>query len=524
MQKKKENLLGRIVKKNYNNKLEEVLESKNFSEYTKSLLLNMLYKIETAYSDYKKAKHNIETKDEYIEKIISIIKKECNLIEVVRPNSPESQELGRRTFIVNKNQKTIKSYAIERKMLYALAKIEKKDLIVSQEKYGVFAKSISNLINIGSNINMVEPLRDFNGYSWTTITKEIESIEHNLVYQNLRILVGYQFLNAWVEKREFISDYMVMLKKQLSNRYGEHNANKIIELLYKISIVLENKYNPEEKENLQRFKNETLMQINQANDIGNFAIQISEKKKEINSKIRTIDKVLNDETLLNQEYQARTKYFPTLSMQELINQLIKEREKEFEKIEKLNTLLVPQNFIKYKKELENKRKYFELLDNVEQEKEIKKVLLKFQKIFLDCFAVKIQQAEEKLEIMELVYEFRYYYLLTFDIDRQIYEVQELQEKLEKIITLLLNKTKQEGITGIFTEKVEIENKIFKEVFSTRAIELGNIYMKITKEKNTIYLELYDEDSLEKRVELGTTQELTKKDLDIKLNKKFKVFY
>ena len=129
MQKKKENLLGRIVKKNYNNKLEEVLESKNFSEYTKSLLLNMLYKIETAYSDYKKAKHNIETKDEYIEKIISIIKKECNLIEVVRPNSPEGQELGRRTFIVNKAQKTIKSYAIERKILYALAKIEKKDLI-----------------------------------------------------------------------------------------------------------------------------------------------------------------------------------------------------------------------------------------------------------------------------------------------------------------------------------------------------------------------------------------------------------
>ena len=126
--------------------------------------------------------------------------------------------------------------------------------------------------------------------------------------------------------------------------------------------------------------------------------------------------------------------------------------------------------------------------------------------------------------MDLVYEFRYYYLLTFDIDRQIHEVQELQEKIEKIITLLLNKTKQEGITGIFTEKVEIENKIFKEVFSTRAIELGSIYMKITKEKNTIYLELYDEDSLEKRIELGTTQELTKKDLDIKLNKKFKVFY
>ena len=30
---------------------------------------------------------------------------------------------------------------------------------------------------------MVEPLRDFNGYSWTTIPSEIESIQHNLIYQ-----------------------------------------------------------------------------------------------------------------------------------------------------------------------------------------------------------------------------------------------------------------------------------------------------------------------------------------------------
>ena len=54
---------------------------------------------------------------------------------------------------------------------------------------------------------MVEPLRDFNGYSWTTIPQEIESIDHNLIYQNLRILVGHKFLNKWVKNDEFIIDY-----------------------------------------------------------------------------------------------------------------------------------------------------------------------------------------------------------------------------------------------------------------------------------------------------------------------------
>ena len=46
--------------------------------------------------------------------------------------------------------------------------------------------SLIHLINTGNNIHMVEPLRDFNGYSWTTIPQEIESIDHNLIYQNLR--------------------------------------------------------------------------------------------------------------------------------------------------------------------------------------------------------------------------------------------------------------------------------------------------------------------------------------------------
>ena len=71
-------------------------------------------------------------------------------------------------------------------MLYAIAKIGKNSKIIKSE-YFLIDKTLSDLINTGNNINMVEPLRDFNGYSWTTIDREIESIEHNLVYQNLII-------------------------------------------------------------------------------------------------------------------------------------------------------------------------------------------------------------------------------------------------------------------------------------------------------------------------------------------------
>ena len=86
--------------------------------------------------------------------------------------------------------KIIISYTIEIKILYSIRKLCKKEKIIKDE-YFLINETISELINVGNSINMVEPLRDFNGYSWTTIPQEIESIDHNLIYQDLRILVGH---------------------------------------------------------------------------------------------------------------------------------------------------------------------------------------------------------------------------------------------------------------------------------------------------------------------------------------------
>ena len=193
MPKKNDNLLDKFVKKNYNNELEKVLEKKYFAENTKSLLLSIMYKIETAYKDYEQVKQTVEPKEIFIQKIIDIIQNECEDIKVVKLNSQESKMLGNHTFLVEKNKKRIICYPIERKLMYCLAKIDKHDKII-KDKYYLINETLSALINVGSNISMVEPMRDFNGYSWTTIPREIESIPHNVIYQNLRMLIGYKFL------------------------------------------------------------------------------------------------------------------------------------------------------------------------------------------------------------------------------------------------------------------------------------------------------------------------------------------
>ena len=106
MQKKNDKFL-RIVKKDYNNQLEAVLEKKYFDEDVKSILLSTFYKIETAYKDYKQVKQNVQTKEEFIQNIINIIQKECDEIKLVKPYSEESKIIGNKTFLVEKNKKRI---------------------------------------------------------------------------------------------------------------------------------------------------------------------------------------------------------------------------------------------------------------------------------------------------------------------------------------------------------------------------------------------------------------------------------
>jgi len=59
LQKRKDILIDKIVKKDYNNELEKILEQKDFDENVKNLLLGILYKLDISYKDYQKVKRNV---------------------------------------------------------------------------------------------------------------------------------------------------------------------------------------------------------------------------------------------------------------------------------------------------------------------------------------------------------------------------------------------------------------------------------------------------------------------------------
>ena len=76
--------------KDYNSKLEEVLERKVFSANVKNLLLSMIYKLEISYEDYKEVKRVVKSKQEFIEELIEIIDNNCENIKAVEPDKEEA--------------------------------------------------------------------------------------------------------------------------------------------------------------------------------------------------------------------------------------------------------------------------------------------------------------------------------------------------------------------------------------------------------------------------------------------------
>ena len=514
---KKENLISKIVGKNYNNELEAVLEQKAFEENVKNTLLSILYKIETGYKDVEVVKPDTTTKDEYINNFISVIYNQCNKIKIIRMNETNTKIAPNHTFFIDKQKKEIESYPIERKLLYAIWKISKRNLIINNEYYFI-NYSLSNLLNVGNTIDRIEPLRDFNGYSWTTVNSEIESIEHNLIYQNLRILIGNSFLNKWIDNKEIIIDYYELFTDKLIEIYGEKDTNILIDLLIKISTLLLIKFDDKKLKIYIKDKKTINTELENMKNKQRYIENITKEKTKKKKKIKKIDKTLNDKQLLQEEYIKRNEELPLdkkiFSMRILSEIMIKEREQYYSKIEEKNELLNPKKFVEYSEELENKKRYLDILDTENVEEELKKSILQFQKIFLSCFTKKINKAETKQEIISLIYEFRYYIQLPISNNVKIYE--EIQEQLKPTIIQLYNKAVELKAIQKNINNQDIIYMIWKNIFSLRAINLEELSFKIIKNKGKYEMQVFDEKIFEEKIPLNFDKDINLKENGIKV--------
>ena len=203
--------------------------------------------------------------------------------------------------------------------------------------------------------------------------------------------------------------------------------------------------------------------------------------------------------------------------------LKEERQKLENRRENINKMLNPQKFIKYKNELEEKYKYIQYIEATNVEKKITAELLNFQNKFLECYKIKIEKAKTKEELLNNIIELRYYLNTPLTRENKIIELNQLASKIQEITQILVNKAIEAKVLVNISNQKGLNYYILKEIFKTKIINLESINIELTKENERLYLQIFDENIFDEKVDLGDIKQFEPKQFNIKLNKTIKVF-
>lgn len=335
-------------------------------------------------------------------------------------------------------------------------------------------------------------------------------------------------MNRWVYNKEVMIDYIQLFENKLEEYYGKEKAKEFIELLKDFSVLIDVKFEPKIKKQIENIKEKVEKELEKMQDSEKFVEQVAKEKRILTKKIKQIDETLNNKKLLEKEYEKRNEELPInekiFSIRILSNLMIKEREEVLKKIEKLNELLKPKKYVEHKKKLEEKENYLKLLDLEDIDLNIKRIKLKIQKVFLKCFEEKIEKCDSKSKLMDLIYEFRYYMFIPYDYEKNVNETKELEKDIIRAGKNLLQKAHKLKVVERFSKQEDIDYTLLKYIFQTRSIKLEEIEIKLIKEKDKYFIQVFDGNGAGEKMKMKNPEDVNKRELAIRFNKKVKAFY
>lgn len=480
----KDTILSKFNIKDYRNDLELLLENKAYDEEAKSLLLSVFYKIDNFYKDYQSVKINSETKNKFLEDYINAIKYKCNEIKILPPQEFKKNK----KFIVDKEYGTIKCFQNENVLLFSVFElIENTFQNINIEFVN---KCLIDMLNKGRTINNTEPIRDFNGWSWNVEINDINNMRYNLIYQNLLIIYGYDFVNEVINKKNIFE----LLSNETSRKFDNNTTEEIIITLSEIAIGLYNNKSIESHNECVKNKEEIENQINALKNRKEYINKISKSNLLLIKQIEKIDMVLNDQELIKKEFANSVlnndgKYF---CMSDVVDKLEFERKKIMDKVDENNALLSPKRYLQIQDAYKTR---FELYNQIEENKSkvnVQNQIVEFQKIFLDCMKARIEQDENKKDLLKFTSEIRYYNNIPFEKCKKITLQDGIDEKYEELTKTLINELINDKIIDIGFKNREFCYKILKYIFDTKIMKLDNIVLKINfKGQSQVEAEYYD---------------------------------
>lgn len=514
----KEKIFSKLNMTKYNNLLEDILEKKTFSESAKNILLNILYKIETSYEDYNKVKIDTNSKKDIIEDTINIISKKCKEIQLLKPKMDEDAKSQMRRYKVDKNK--IISYPSEKTLFYALYRLDS-DRFKIRKDYNVIQKPMEQLLNTGYAMDLTEVVRDFDGWAWNVSSNDIENITYNLVYQNLKLLVGQDFIQECLNLNMGRINFIDRLEKKLDSIYSEETAEKLKECIYFVSVLEYIKNDKESQENFEKQKEEVTKEYKRIEDKKGYLQYIASKKRAINKQIKIIDEALNNNKILREQFKKENSKLKEkiFSLSEYVDKLQEKREDYLTKLKQISNLMKPMVYVKNKYNI--KRKY-DILSNIDIEKDlnkqVKKALVDMQITFMQAMQEKIGKVQSKKKIIENIYLFRYYKLLEFNRVKQVKDVEELKEQLQMAEKYLITKASNLKLLSTFSNNPEKNYEVISRILESRIIDLDELNVGFKKKDEDLLINIYDDNMIDQTIKYSI-----KDDIKARKNRRIKLF-
>ena len=513
----KEKIFSKLKYKDYNNLLEQVLEKKDFSSTGKNLILNVLYKMETNYNDYKTVKRDVTAKEEILTNFINLVKDYCNSLIVIKPESKRSIMLNntQSKYITDIAKKELEVFPNEKYILEGLYSLFNNNLMVN-EKYGILKDAIEEIFIYGNSSNNIELLRDFNGFAWYVAKNEFEDTYANLIFQDIRIIAGNDLLNAWIHNTDSNRDYIEELKKELNRRYDKEMAEPLFNQLIITILKLYFERHPERIQELNTKKEENIQ------DIRKYIEEISKDKKKLLKQVEKLDRIINDSEKLEEELVVRKKKEENVQDKvQLKKLLIAERQACMNKIGEYNKIIDPRQMLNKSKQTTTKVQLLDYKLIATSKDTALDELINLQRMFLKGYKILAEKLTEKKEVLELLYEFRYYNLIPITPEELLKDNQDLREDIENIRLFLIEKAIEEKLINKVNSNKYINSEILKNIFSLRIIKLENAEVNLQKLPTGIKVNYLDGEVEETSKEINISQDIGK--YKIKEKKRIKIF-
>ena len=515
----KEEIFSKLNIKDYNNQLEKILEKKSFSEATKNILLNILYKIEIAYDDYSKVKVDTKSKKEILEEVLQIIQYNCNEIEIVKPKLNEETKLGNKKYIVEKNNKKIISYPNEKSLFFGIYNL-KDDEFTINTKYNILKEPLEIILRTGYILDKEEIIRDFDGWAWNISKEDIEDYTKNLVYQNIKILIGENKIKECINSNS--NDFIDKFEREILNICNEELGNKILSNIYTISILEYIMENYNNKKYLIKIKNDAQKDLEKLENKQQYLQELANKKKKIGKEIKQIDELNNNTKLLKQAFinhnsklEDKDKIFSLSQYSELIQE---NRKNALIKLKEYSMLMKPMNYLKTKAELKKKVDILEKINFEEGiEEQNRNKVFELQQDFLEALKLNAIDTQNKKDILRKIYLFRYYKLLAINKDNQIKDIEMFCEKLKETEKFLITKGCKIKAINIISSDIQKNYEIVSKILDSNIIKLEEIQIELKKQNDKNILNIYDENIIDNSIEISIQE------INIKPNKKIKLF-